>query len=239
MPSSSSSASSTEHWMSTPCDADRRADEAGHRVAGRVGEHRDGGLDLPEAERGRGGGVGGEQQRVIEPVGDVRLVAGGAPAAQLGHGQPQLGGPQQGQHPGQLGRGGARAQPDDLGPGHVRADREPGQLGVGQGHHLRGDGQVQAVPGDIGVEGVEVLLRDPVHLHHPAIGDHQARLGVVRGTQRDQAQVGVLDREPVEVDPLLVHEPDPAHRRWPLAQSSGLLSWGPDVCGSDPARWLR
>jgi hypothetical protein len=30
--------------------------------------------------------------------------------------------------------------------------------------------------------------------------------------QRDQPEAGILDREPVEVDPLLVHEPDPAHR---------------------------
>ena len=136
MPSSSSSASSTEHWISTPWRRHRRADQAGHRVARRVGQHRDGGLDLAEAERGRGGGVGREQQRVVQPVGDVRLVARRAAAAQLGHGQAELGGPEQGQHPGELGRGGARGQPDDLGPGHVRADQPAGELGVGQAHRL-------------------------------------------------------------------------------------------------------
>ena len=81
------------------------------------------------------------------------------------------------------------------------------------------------MPGDVRVEGVEVLLRDPVHLHHPPVGDHQPRVGVVRGAQCDQAEVGILDGEPVEVDPLLVHEPDPAYRLLrPWHGHRGLLS---------------
>ena len=68
----------------------------------------------------------------------------------------------------------------------------------------------------------KLRLRHPVQLDDPAVGDHQSRLRVVRGAQRDQPEVGVLDREAVQVDPLGVHEPDPADRplaAWPSWRS--------------------
>ena len=93
-----------------------------------------------------------DRQRVIEPVGDVGLIARRAPGPQLGHGNDQLGRPEHGQHPGQLGRGGAGAQPDDLVPRYRRVDQQAGERHVGQRHRLVRDGQVQAVPGDEGVD---------------------------------------------------------------------------------------
>ena len=80
------------------------------------------------------------------------------------------------------------------------------------------------MPGDEGVERVEVLLGHAVHLGDPAAGDHQPRLRVGGRTQRDQAQGGVLDREPVQVDPLLVHEPD-RPTGGPADSVIGLLSF--------------
>jgi len=48
-----------------PADAERRPDQAGHRVARRVGEHTARWSDLAETRRQRGGRVGREQQRVV------------------------------------------------------------------------------------------------------------------------------------------------------------------------------
>jgi len=192
-----------------------RADQARDRVARRVGEDRNGRLDLTEAEARRGRGVRGEQQRVIEPVGDVRLVARRAAGAQLGHRDAELGRREQGEHAGELGRRGARAQRRDLGPRHAGVDGAAGELGVRQRHGLRRRIQVEAVPRDKFVDRVEAGLRHAVHLHHPARRHDEARFRVMGGAQRDEAEIHVLHREPVQVDPLPVHEPDPAHRPLP------------------------
>ena len=127
MPISSSIASSTEHWTRTPGERDGRADRDRDRVGRRVGEHRDGGLDLAEAVRRGRRGVGRQQQRVVEAVGHVRLVARRPPGPQLGHRHRELGRPQQRDDPGQLGRRRTGDQPDHLGararPGRRTAAR--------------------------------------------------------------------------------------------------------------------
>ena len=64
------------------------------------------------------------------------------------------------------------------------------------------------MPGDVLVDGVEVLLGDAVELDHPAVAHDEAGLRVEGRPQGDKPEVDVLDREAVEVDPLLVHEPD-------------------------------
>ena len=67
-----------------------RADQQRQRVGGRVAQHRHGRLELAEAERHGRGGVGGEQQRVVDAVGDVRLDRRRPPHAHLGHRRQQL-----------------------------------------------------------------------------------------------------------------------------------------------------
>ena len=141
----------------------------------------------------------------------MSLVGRGAPGPQLGHGHDQLRRAEQGQHPRQLGRGGAAAEPDDLGPRHRRVGQQPGERHVGQGHRLRGR---RRDPGRAGrcrrrssrtrSSGTpsSSVTRPPVIT--------QAGLRVVRASACHQAKLGVLDREPVQVDPLGVHEPDSA-----------------------------
>ena len=58
-------------------------------------------------------------------------------------------------------------------------DPEPG-LVVSGGRVTDLDGVPEAVPGDVGVDRVELGLGHPVQLRHPAAGDDQARFGVVR-----------------------------------------------------------
>jgi len=72
---------------------------------------------------------------------------------------------------------------------------------VSEGHHLLGDVQVEAVAGDVGVEGVEVPLRDPVHsttrppeITSPAPGRTVARVSAIR------PRSGSSTANPVEVD---------------------------------------
>ena len=84
------------------------------------------------------------------------------------------------------------------------------KFNVGQRHRLGGDVQVEAVPGDEGIERVEVRLGHAVHLDDPPIGDDKARHRVGRRVHGDQAQGGVRRGEPVEVHALGVHEPFPA-----------------------------
>src|SRR5581483_3866909 len=75
---------------------------------------------------------------------------------------------------------------------------------------------------------VEVPLGHTVQLGDPAVFDDHARLGIVRRAQRDQPKLRVLDREPVQVHPLPVHEADSAYWRsafW-LARSIYWLARG-------------
>ena len=94
--------------------------------------------------------------------------------------------------------------------GVTRVDEQPGEVHVGQRHRLGGDVQVEAVPGDEGIDRVEVRLGHAVQLDDPAVGDDEARRRVGGRVHGDQAEGGVRRGEPVEVHPLGVHEPFPA-----------------------------
>ena len=80
MPSSSSKRFFDRALDEDPRRRRRGADEAGDGVARRVREDRHGRLDLAEAEGGCGGGVCSQQERVVETVRHVRLVARRSPA---------------------------------------------------------------------------------------------------------------------------------------------------------------
>ena len=141
--------------------ADLRADEHRERVGRRVGVDRHGGLDLAEAVGDRGRGVGGEQQRVVEPVGDVRLVARRPAHAHLAHRHLQLDRAQQGDDAGELLRRRPGGETDDLGARDVRVDDQAGERDVVERVRLLGDGRVQAARGDERVDEVEVRGRVP------------------------------------------------------------------------------
>ena len=141
----------------------------------------------------------------------MSLVGRRAAGAQLRHRHAEFVRLEHGEAAGQLGRGGPGAEPDDFVAGHRGVDELARERDIGQGHRLRGDVEIDTVPGDERVDRVEVTLGDAVQLGDPPVGDHQARFGIMRRAQRDQAQVGVLGREAVQVDPLPVHEADPAY----------------------------
>ena len=149
--------------------ADRRPDRDRDGVRRRVAEHGHGGLDLAEAERRGGGRVGGEQQRVVGPVGHVGLVARRTTCPQLGHRHAELDRPEHGEAAGQLGRRHARGEPHELGPGDGRVDAHPCVRDVVERHGLGGHVEVEAVPGDELVEHVEVGGLAGVHLDDPAV----------------------------------------------------------------------
>src|SRR5690606_6704114 len=73
-----------------------------------------------------------------------------------------------------------------------------------------GDGEVEAVAGDVLVNAVELARRLAIHLDDDPVLDPNARLGVVRRVERDQAQLGILGGEAVKVHPLRVHQAEPA-----------------------------
>ncbi len=90
MPSSSSRRSSTAHWVERARRGHLAADQQRDGVERRVAQQRHGRLELAEAERDRAGGVGGQQQRVVDAVRDVRLDRRRAAHAHLLHRREQL-----------------------------------------------------------------------------------------------------------------------------------------------------
>ena len=186
--------------------ADLRADEHGERVGRRVGVDRHRGLDLAEAEGDRGGCVGGEQQRVVEPVGDVRLAAGRAAHAHLADGHLQLDRPQEGDDAGELLRRRPGGQTHDVRARHVGVDDQAGERDVVEGVRLLGDRDVDAARGDEGVDEVEVRGRVAVERDDGSglFVDQDAGLGIVRRRERDEPGLVVLRREAVQIDRPLV-----------------------------------
>ena len=160
------------------------------RVQRRVARDADGGLDLGEAARGRLGGVGGEQGRVLLQVGHVGLVRGRAPGAQLLLREHQLDRVEQRDHAGQpRGRQSAR-EADELGARHVDVDEPPRQLRVVEARGLGGDIEVEAVADEKVVERVPFLLAPAVELDDASLLDHERGLRVVRAVHRHEPELG-------------------------------------------------
>ena len=197
-----------------PAGADLRADEHGQRVGGRVAVHGHRGLDLAEAEGDRGGGVGGQQQRVVETVGDVRLAGRRAAHAHLADRHLQLDRAQQRDDARELGGGGAPGEADDVLPGRARVDDQAGERDVVEGVRLLGHRRVDAVRGDERVDEVEVGGRHAVQLSDAAGRvDLNGGLGIVRARERDEPRVVVLLGEAVEVDGARVEADEAAETR--------------------------
>jgi hypothetical protein len=110
-----------------------------------------------------------------------------------------------------------------FGTGDHGVDEEPCQNHVVHGHRLGSHRQVDAVVGDHRVQRVEVGGGSGVHLGDPAVLDDQRRVGVVRADHGDQPQADVLVGEAVEIDALLIHEPDAPDRL--LSHSGTLPRW--------------
>jgi hypothetical protein len=66
--------------------------------------------------------------------------------------------------------------------------------------------------------------KDPEYYTQASKG--RGRRGIARGTQGDQPELGLFPGETVQVDPLGVHEPDPAYR--PPAARAGPADRFPD-----------
>ena len=168
-----------------------RADEDRDRVQRRVARDADRRLHLGEAARGRLGGVGGEQRRVLLQVGDVRLVGRGPPRAQLLQREHQLDRVEPRDHACEPRRCQAARETDEIGARDVDVDEPAGDLVVVQACRLRGDVEVEAVPGDEAVDHVEVLDAAAVHRNHPPILDLESRLRIVGAVHRDEPELRV------------------------------------------------
>ena len=198
----------------------------GRRVA--VDRHR--GLDLAEAVGDRGGRVGGEQQRVVQPVGDVRLVAGRAAHAQLADGHLQLDRAQEGDHAGELLGRGARGEADDLRARDVGVDDQAGERDVAHGVRLLRDHRVEAARGDERVDEVIGGRGRPVELGDAAVRvERDGGLGVVRRGERDEPRLVVALREAVQIDRPLVE-------RLEAAQPARLVAFVHTSDTTDAAR---
>ena len=200
MPSSSSVRSSTAHWVNAPAAATWLPIMSASAFDGRVAQDRDGGLELPEAERHRGGGVGGDQERVVDAVRHVRLDRRRPPHAHLLHRLQDLDRREERERRGDLRRGHARGQARDLAAGDRRVDDHARELERFERHRLLGDGQVDAVARDELVEEVELGLRLAVELDDPPILDPERGLGIERAREGDEAERRVLGYEVVAAD---------------------------------------
>ena len=76
-----------------------------------------------------------------------------------------------------------------------------------------GDREVEAVPRDVLVDRVEVVLGDAVELDDPPVVHDEAGLRIERRPQGDEPELDVLDREAVQVHPLGIHEADASYDR--------------------------
>ena len=92
---------------------------------------------------------------------------------------------------------------------------------------LLGGGDVDRVVGDERVHEVEVGARAAVELHDPAVLDAHARLRVEGALHRDEALLGPLLDEAVEVDRAVLE--DLGARGGPLAGLAGGLRWWSSV----------
>ena len=197
--------------------ADLRADEHGEGVGGRIGVDGHGGLDLAEAVGDRGGRVGGEQQRVVEPVGDVRLVAGRAAHAQFADRHLELDRAQSRDDPGELLGRRARGQTDDVRARRGGVDDQAGERDVVEGVRLLRHRRVEPARGDEGVDEVEVGGRASVEFGDAAVRvERDGGLGIVRRGERDEPCLVVPLGEAVEVDRTRIEAEEaaqPARRR--------------------------
>ena len=152
---------------------DRRPHLAADRVQPGIARDPHGGLDLGEAQPHRGRGVGRHLQRVVLGVGDVGLVGGLAPRAQLRLREGQLDRVQPAHHVGELGRGHAGGVADALLARHVDVDQPAREQVAVQRHGLGGDAEVEMVARDERVDQVELDLGSPVQHGDPAVDKHQ------------------------------------------------------------------
>ena len=153
--------------------ADLASDQQRDRIGRRVAQHRNRRLDLAESVGDGAGRVGGDEQRVVELVGDVGLVARRSPGAHLAHRHLHLDGGEQRDDAGQFGRGGAADQPHDVGATDVDVDHHSRQRHVVERHRLRRHLEVQPVAGDELVDDVEVLGRLAVEFDDDPVAHHE------------------------------------------------------------------
>ena len=200
MPSSSSSRSSTAHCVSAPGAGTWPPTSSATAFERRVAQQRHGRLQLAEAERDGAGGVGGQQQRVVDAVRDVRLDRGRAAHAHLLHRREQLDRGEQREHAREPARRHAGGQARDLAPRRVAVDEHAREGDLVERHRLLGHGEVDAAARDELVEQVELGLGLAVELDDATVLDAQRRLGIVGARERDQAERGILGNEVVAAD---------------------------------------
>ena len=115
-----------------------------------------GGLDLREAQPDGGRRIGRHLQRIVLGIGNVGLVCGLAPRAQLRLREGQLDRVQPAHHVGELGRGHAGGVTDALRAGHIDVDQPVCELAAIQCHGVGRYAEVKVVACDERVDQVEI-----------------------------------------------------------------------------------
>ena len=195
--------------------------EQGDGVGRRVAEHRHRRLDLAEAERGGGGRVGGEQQRVVERLVTCAWLLGVRRARILVIAICSSTGRSSASDAGQLGR--ASCPPTSrtssargtVGSTGMRAQRD-----VVERHRLRRDAEVEPVPRDELVDDVEVGLGAARRARPPGrrstTSDGSGSSGASKAIR---PSAGSSTAKPSRLTALRVHEAEAADA---LAHASAL-----------------
>ena len=188
MPSSSSVALLDGALGERARGGDLAADEERQRVRRRVAQHGDRGLELAEAVRDRRGGIGGDQQRMVDAVRDVRLDRRGPAHPHLLHRLEDLDGGEKRERRRDLGGRHARGQPRDLGA-RDRRDRRAIRANSTVSSAIASSATDRSMPvaGDELVDQVELLLGLAVELDHAAVLDPR---GTARGRRGSRTRRG-------------------------------------------------
>ena len=156
--------------------ADGGADAAGQRVRPGIPRDPHGRFDLVEPQGNGDGRVSAQLQWIVLGVGDMGLITRCLAGAHLGVGEGDLHRVELGHDLCQLRGCHASRQTRQLLARHVHVDEHPRHLGRRQGHGFFGDGQVEVMLRDEGVDHVEIGYRDSIHLgERPGLDGHAGR----------------------------------------------------------------
>ena len=117
------------------------------------------------------------------------------------------------EHPrdaGELRRGEAAGEPDELLARHVDVDELPGELRVGEGHRLYGDVEVEPVRDEEAVDHVELGRGPAVQARDDAVLDDELGLRVLRAVRRDETELGQRRDQELAAELLLGARGEPA-----------------------------
>jgi len=181
-----------------------RADQEAQGREWGIARHADRVLHLREAVEAGLSAIGRDEYGIVLQVRHVTLGGGGAARPHLLGAHHHLQDIEVFQHFGDFCRGQSRENLGHTGAGRLDVHHHAGDFFRIECHHPLGNGRIDGVVRDEPFDHVELAARVAIHFDDLAVLDLDARLRVVRAAHRDQADLGPLLHEPVEVHgPLL------------------------------------